>query len=96
MSMCYTLVNVPYGALNSSLTRDTNEITVLTSVRMFMANCGGLAVSLGIPILVAALSPSGKMNTKEDANAWFITMAIYAVVGLALLLFCFSQTEGAS
>lgn len=58
MSMCYTLVNVPYGALNSSLTRDTNEITILTSVRMFMANCGGLAVSLGIPILVAILSPT--------------------------------------
>ena len=28
MSMCYTLVNVPYGALNASLTRDTNEITI--------------------------------------------------------------------
>ncbi|MDE6653833.1 MAG: MFS transporter [Muribaculaceae bacterium] len=56
LSMCYTLVNVPYGALNASLTRDTNEITVLTSVRMFMANCGGLAVSAGIPILVAVLA----------------------------------------
>ena len=52
MSMCYTLVNVPYGALNASLTRDTHEITVLTSTRMFMANLGGLAVSMGIPILV--------------------------------------------
>lgn len=93
MSMCYTLVNVPYGALNSSLTRDTNEITILTSVRMFMANCGGLAVSLGIPILVAALSPDGKMNTKQDANAWFITMAIYAIAGLLLLIFCFTQTK---
>lgn len=56
MSMCYTLVNVPYGALNSSLSRDTDEVTVLTSVRMFMANCGGLAVSAGIPILVALLA----------------------------------------
>lgn len=56
LSMCYTLVNVPYGALNASLTRDTNEITILTSVRMFMANCGGLAVSAGIPILVAVLA----------------------------------------
>lgn len=37
LSMCYTLVNVPYGALNASLTRDTSEITKLTSVRMFMA-----------------------------------------------------------
>lgn len=56
MSMLYTLINVPYGALNSSLTRDTNEITILTSVRMFMANVGGLAVSAGIPIVVAVMA----------------------------------------
>lgn len=59
MSMLYTLINVPYGALNSSLTRDTDEITILTSVRMFMANVGGLAVSAGIPILVAILATGG-------------------------------------
>lgn len=57
MSMCYTLINVPYGALNSSLTRDTNEITILTSVRMFMANVGGLAVASGIPLVVAFFAP---------------------------------------
>ena len=38
--MLYTLINVPYGALNASLTRDTDEITTLTSVRMFLANTG--------------------------------------------------------
>lgn len=93
MSMCYTLVNVPYGALNASLTRDTNEITVLTSVRMFMANLGGLAVAYGIPKLVATLSPDGLTNTKADATAWFITMTIYTVAGCLLLIFCFSQTK---
>ncbi len=56
MSMLYTLINVPYGALNSSLTRDTNEITILTSTRMFMANVGGLCVSAGVPIMVAVLA----------------------------------------
>lgn len=56
MSMLYTLINVPYGALNSSLTRDTDEVTVLTSTRMFMANVGGLAVSAGVPITVALLA----------------------------------------
>lgn len=50
------MINVPYGALNSSLTRDTDEITILTSVRMFMANVGGLCVSAGVPILVAMLA----------------------------------------
>ena len=58
MSMLYTLINVPYGALNSSLTRDTDEITILTSVRMFMANVGGLAVSAGVPIMVAIFASS--------------------------------------
>lgn len=42
--------------LNSSLTRDTDEITILTSVRMFMANVGGLCVSAGVPLLVATLA----------------------------------------
>lgn len=93
LSMLYTLVNVPYGALNASLTRDTDEITKLTSVRMFMANLGGLAVGYGIPILVKLFSPDGKINSSESGNAWFITMTIYALTGLALLIFCFTQTK---
>ena len=102
MSMCYTLVNVPYGALNSSLTRDTDEITILTSVRMFMANLGALLVK-SLPLIIAIFAPkvlnpaSGKMeavyNTPEAAPAWFITMTIFALAGLALLIFCFSQTK---
>ncbi|MBO4466504.1 MAG: MFS transporter [Bacteroidales bacterium] len=102
MSMCYTLVNVPYGALNASLTRDTNEITVLTSTRMFMANLGALCVK-SLPLIIAIFAPkvlnpdTGKMeavyNTPEAAPAWFITMTIFAVAGLALLVFCFSQCK---
>ena len=61
MSMLYTLINVPYGALNSSLTRDTDEITILTSVRMFMANVGGLCVSAGVPIVVALFAESDSL-----------------------------------
>lgn len=93
LSMLYTLINVPYGALNASLTRDTNEITTLTSVRMFLANTGGLAVAYGIPKIVAALSPDGQTNTVESADAWFTTMCIYALAGLLLLFFCFSQCK---
>ena len=93
LSMFYTLINVPYGALNASLTRDTDEITKLTSTRMFLANLGGLAVAYGIPVIVKTLSPDGKINSPESANAWFITMTIYALVGLALLIFCYTQTK---
>lgn len=91
LSMCYTLVNVPYGALNASLTRDTNEITILTSVRMFMANVGGLAVGMGIPIILKIFDPTETTDLSSSDMAWFITMSIYGIVGLALLIFCFSQ-----
>lgn len=93
LSMCYTLINVPYGALNASLTRDTDEITKLTSVRMFLANLGGLLVAYGIPIIVKYLSPDNKINSAQSGDAWFITMSIYALVGLALLIFCYTQTK---
>ena len=102
MSMCYTLVNVPYGALNASLSRDTEEITILTSTRMFMANLGALCVK-SLPLIIALFAPkvlnpeTGKMtavyNTPEAAPAWFITMTIFALVGLLLLFFCFSQCK---
>ncbi|MDE6160595.1 MAG: glycoside-pentoside-hexuronide (GPH):cation symporter, partial [Muribaculaceae bacterium] len=91
LSMCYTLVNVPYGALNASLTRDTHEITVLTSTRMFMANLGGLAVGMGIPMVVKYFDPGETSDLSTNDYAWFMTMAIYGLAGLALLIFCFSQ-----
>ena len=93
MTLLYTFINVPYGALNSSLTRDTNEITILTSVRMFMANCGGLAVGSGPPLLIAYFTDEQVKGLPKDPGAWFITMTIYALVGLVLLLFCFSQCK---
>ena len=93
MTLLYTFINVPYGALNSSPTRDTNEITILTSVRMFMANCGGLAVGSGLPLLIAYFTDEKTDGLPKDPAAWFTTMTIYALVGLVLLLFCFSQCK---
>lgn len=102
MSMCYTMVGVPYGALNSSLTRDTDEITILTSVRMVLANLAGLIIKT-LPLIIAIFAPkvynleTGKTvavyNTPESAGAWFITMSLFALTGLALLIFCFTQTR---
>lgn len=94
MTLLYTFINVPYGALNSSLTRDTNEITILTSVRMFMANVGGLAVNSGLPLVIGLFVVAGSGDgLPKDSHAWFITMSLYALVGMALLIFCFSQCK---
>jgi len=102
MSMCFTLINVPYGALSASLTRDTNEITILTSVRMLMANTAGLIIKT-LPLVVALFAPkvlneqTGEMeavyNTPEAGGAWFITMSIFALTGLVLLIITFFSSK---
>ncbi|TGG40974.1 MFS transporter [Duncaniella freteri] len=93
LSMCYTLVNVPYGALNASLSRSTDEITILTSVRMFMANIGGLAVGMGIPLVLRFFDSAETTDMSTSDSAWLKTMMLYGVVGLGLLIFCFSQSR---
>jgi GPH family glycoside/pentoside/hexuronide:cation symporter len=93
LSLCYTLVNVPYGALNASLTRDTDEITKLTSTRMFMANMGGLAVQFGIPATIQHFAPQNDWSQPAASGTWFVVMAVYALLGFALLCFCFTQTK---
>lgn len=93
MTLLYTYINIPYGALNSSLTRDTDEITILTSVRMFMANVGGLAVNSGLPLVIGLFALTSGDELPKDSHAWFVTMSIYAIIGLALLIFCFSQCK---
>lgn len=93
MTLLYTFINVPYGALNSSLTRDTEEITILTSVRMFMANVGGLAVNSGLPLVIGLFAVAAGNELPKDSHAWFITMSLYALVGMTLLIFCFTQCK---
>ncbi len=76
-TLLFTLVNVAYGALSASLTRDTDEITTLTAVRIFLANAGCLVAMAGVPLLVAALG-GGPLG--ERALPW--RMAVFMGCGM--------------
>ena len=78
-SLLFTFVNVAYGALNASLTHDTNEITVLTSVRIFLANAACFVASAGVPLLVGALAGRGD-GRGATALPW--RMAIFMGLGI--------------
>jgi len=93
--MCFTLINVPYGALGSSLTRDTEEITIFTSVRMIMANLAGLIIKT-LPLVIALFAPkalneaTGRMeavyNTPEAEQGilWLVTLIPAVLFVLAI------------
>ena len=82
-TLLFTLVNVAYGALGASLTRDTEEITVLTAVRIFLANAGCLVAMAGVPLLVAALGGAdGEWGGGRGATALPWRMALFMGFGM--------------
>ncbi|MEH6992148.1 MFS transporter [Neobacillus drentensis] len=90
LSITYTTINVPYGALTSAITQDNKEVVSLTSIRMLFANIGGLVVAFGVPLIAALLSDTAGAGKERG---WQLTMAIMGVAGAALLLFSFFNTK---
>lgn len=56
LSMIYSVVNIPYGSIMASMTRDNDEVLKLTSTRMVCANIGQIVVQAGFPIGLAMVA----------------------------------------
>lgn len=83
----YTMINIPYGALNSLITRDQDQRMVINVFRMFMAQVGQLVIS-GITLpLVNAVGGS------QHQKSWIIVSVIYGVIAAVTFLFCFANTK---
>ncbi|MEK4870292.1 MFS transporter [Niallia sp. FSL W8-1348] len=89
LSLVYTTINVPYGALTSAMTRNNQEVVSITSVRMILANLGGLVVAFFVPLLSTFLGNT----TGNTALGWQLTMSILGGIGACLLIFCFKSTK---
>lgn len=88
LSVCYTFVNVPYGALTSAMTRDQQESVSITTYRTFLANIGQVIVAFCVPLLAGLFSKSMSL-----AKSWQLSMIIIATIGGILLLICFKSTK---
>lgn len=88
LSVCYTFVNVPYGALTSAMTNDQQESVSITTFRTFMANIGQVIVAFFVPLLAGMFSKSMSLS-----HSWQLTMVIIATIGGILLLVCFKSTK---
>ncbi|MDR1331039.1 MAG: MFS transporter [Tannerella sp.] len=91
LSIVYTTVNVPFGALNAALTRDQHEVTILTTTRMWLVNVAQVAITYGVPTIVIAFA--GTMNSPAARGGWLLTIIIYGLVGLGALIFSFAGTK---
>lgn len=84
-SVLYTGIGLPYSTLGSLITRDQDERTVITNVRMAFSTIASLIITaLTLPLI---------NRLGGDQRAWIMVTAIYAVVAMLLLFNCFYQTR---
>jgi len=88
LSVIYTFINVPYGALTPAITNNNTEIVSMTSVRMIFANLGGVIVAYFVPFLAEFFG-----NASSPSRGWQLTMGTIGIAGALLLLFCFFSTR---
>lgn len=83
----YTMINIPYGALTSLMTRDQNQRTVINIFRMFMAQVGSLIINaFTLPLINA-------MGGSDQQKSWILVSVLYGVIAAVLFLVCFAKTK---
>lgn len=83
----YTMINIPYGALTSLMTRDQNQRTVINIFRMFMAQVGYLIINAFTLPLINAVGGS------TEQKSWIIVSVMYGILAAALFFICYAKTE---
>ncbi|MFD2618657.1 MFS transporter [Terrilactibacillus laevilacticus] len=85
MNFIYSAINVPYGVINSLITQDAYQRSVLNIFRMVLANVGALLVTFSTLPLVSAFG--------DGKKGWIITISIYGILGMILFFVTFASTK---
>jgi GPH family glycoside/pentoside/hexuronide:cation symporter len=109
IDLVYSVVNIPYGSLNASLTRDPLSVDKITTTRMMLANTANLLVYTLFPMFVQMAAPlhrtltdtglfglkltMGNYASPSARNAWFGVYLVYAILGAVAYFICYKSTK---
>ncbi|TDL86191.1 MFS transporter [Vibrio vulnificus] len=85
VSLVYTGLNVPYGTMNSLITQDQYQRSVLNVFRMSLALVGTLIVS-NLTLPLANFFGGQRFG-------WVLTFLIFGLIGSSLFYLCFKTTK---
>lgn len=87
LSVLYSTVNIPYCSLGSVITANPRDRVSCQSYRFTMANCAVLLCSFTLLPLV------DYFGAGNQQKGFFITNALFSVIGLAMFLMCVFSTR---
>lgn len=87
LMLCYSVINIPYGALSGVMTDDPFERTSLNSYRMAFAQAGGIIANTSFLWLVR------KFGGGDQAAGAQWTVILFSVIAVGLFLVTFFTTH---
>lgn len=82
LSLIYSVVNIPYGSIMASMTRDNDEVLKLTSTRMVCANIGQILVQAGFPIGLAIFAHAATIDWNQAVFMAIGTIPAFIILPL--------------
>ena len=87
----YSLINVPYSALMSVMSREPGERSSTSFFRMIGAQIAGLLVSSTLMLLVAKIG--GGTSQGQQQRGFFLVMTLFAIVAMICFLLAGKMTR---
>ncbi len=83
----YSFNNTPYASLGGVMTSDIKERTSISSVRFVTATIATFVVQgLTLPLV-------SKFGQGDDQRGWFLTITLFAIIGVVLLVITFFSAK---
>lgn len=84
---CFTGISIPFSAMTSTITTDSQERSALAGMRMFFAGMGGMCVAFAVPRIVEA--------SQTPETGYFVASLFLGTVAAVLLLISFLSSREA-
>lgn len=85
-SICYTAVNIPYGAMSNVITDDAGERASLSTWRSMGSQIAGVVMGMVLPMVVYIKDKDG--NSIVSGSRFFMMSLILGIAALVALTIC--------
>lgn len=86
-SVCYTAINIPYGAMANAITDDPGERTSLSTFRSMGAIFAGVLVGIVVPLVVYTKDEAG--NNVANGPKFLLMAVIFGLIALLCYYLCY-------
>lgn len=89
-SVCYTGINIPYGAMAAVISPETKDKTSLSTFRSIGAMIAGLVIGIIIPLVVYRKDADG--NNVAHGPSFLILSIVFGAIALLCYYLCYKWT----